>query len=330
MKLFHWLLAVYPHRFREQFGAGMRAAFAEDYARARAGGRFAGLFFVTTTILRALCFGFVERFPRAVTIRSFVSVDVRDAIRSLWATPLVSAVAILSLALGIGANTALFSILNSLVLRQLPVREPHKLVMVGRTDWTNPIWEQLRLRQSELFESACAWSFQRFNLSDTGRADPVDGVYVSGGLFDTLGINMVAGRPLTPADDVRGGGPDGHVAVISHRFWQQRFSGARDVLERQLTLNRVRFRIVGVAPEGSTVPRLGRRWTFSCRSRPRPQFEGPSRRWTVDPVRGSRSWPGSGRTKVSKPPPQPSMRPVQQFATRPCHRSSTPNTARAI
>ena len=257
MKLFDWLLTVYPRGFRERFGEEMHAAFTQDYARARARGRLAGLLFLTTTILRGLCFGFLERLPRAVTIRSFVSVDVRDAIRSLWATPLVSAVAILSLALGIGANTALFSILNSLVLRQLPVREPHKLVMVGRTDWTNPIWEQLRLRQSELFESACAWSFQRFNLSDTGRADPVDGVYVSGGLFDTLGINMVAGRPLTPADDVRGGGPDGHVAVISHRFWQQRFGGARDVLERQLTLNRVRFRIVGVAPRGFDGPEVG-------------------------------------------------------------------------
>ena len=144
MKLFDWLLAVYPREFRERFGAGMRAAFTEDYARARARGRLAGLLFLTTTILRALCFGFVERLPRAATIRSFVSVDVRDAVRSLRATPLVTAVAMLSLALGFGANTALFSILNSLVIRQLPVREPQQLVMIGRTDWTNPIWEQLR------------------------------------------------------------------------------------------------------------------------------------------------------------------------------------------
>ena len=163
----------------------------------------------------------------------------------------------LSLALGIGANTALFSILNSLVIRPLPVREPQQLVMIGRTDWTNPIWEQLRQRQSELFESACAWSFQRFNLSDPGRTDPVDGAYVSGGMFLTLGIKTVAGRPLTPGDDVRGGGADGHVAVISYRFWQQRFSGARDVLERQLTLNRVPFRIVGVAPRGFEGPEVG-------------------------------------------------------------------------
>ena len=70
MKLFDWLLGVYPLGFRERFGAGMRAAFIEDYARARASGRLAGLLFVTTTIPRALCFGFVERLPRAATSRS--------------------------------------------------------------------------------------------------------------------------------------------------------------------------------------------------------------------------------------------------------------------
>ena len=182
---------------------------------------------------------------------------LRDAVRSLRATPGVTAVALLSLALGIGANTALFSILNGLVLRPLPVREPDRLVLVGRTSWTNPIWEQIRDRQFELFDGACAWSFQRFDLSGAGRADPIDGAYVSGGLFRTLGVGTVAGRPLTASDDVRGGGPDGYVAVIGYGFWQRRFGGAPDAVGRRIALNRVPFTIVGVAPAGFQGPEVG-------------------------------------------------------------------------
>jgi putative ABC transport system permease protein len=257
MKRYDCFLARYPRRFRERFGDGMRAALKEDYRRARSRGRLATFWFVTTTILRAIVFAVVERLPRAARVRPFVSVDVRDAFRSLSATPIVTAVAIVSLALGIGANAALFSILNSLVIRELPVREPEQLVTIGGTDWTNPIWEQIRDRQTDLFESACAWSYERFNLAEAGRTDPVGGGYVSGGLFHTLGVGTVVGRPLTPADDQRGGGAEGHVAVISYGFWQQRFGGAQNVLGRQITVNRVPFAIVGVTPPGFQGPEVG-------------------------------------------------------------------------
>jgi putative ABC transport system permease protein len=257
MKPYDWLLALYPRHFRDRFGAGMRAAFTADYAHARLRGRGAAMRYLAISVLHALWFGCMERLPRPAAVRSFLSADLRDAVRALWATPIVTAVSVLSLALGIGANTALFTILNGLVIRQLPVREPERLVIVGRTDWTNPIWEQIRERQYDLFESACAWSFEQFNLAGAGRTDPVDGAYVSGGLFHTLGIDTIAGRPLTPADDVRGGGPDGHVAVISYRFWQKRFGGARDALGRSFTVNRVPFTIVGVAPPGFLGPEVG-------------------------------------------------------------------------
>jgi len=184
--------------------------------------------------------------------------DVRDAFRSLAATPLVTAVAIASLALGIGANTALFSILNGLLLKQLPVREPQRLALLGDRDWTNPIWEQIRARQAEFAESACAWSAQEFNLAASGRAEPVDGAYVSGDLFRTLGIDTPVGRPLTAADDVRGGGADGWAAVISERLWRSRFGGAPDILGRQLIVNAVPFTIVGVSPRGFFGPEVGR------------------------------------------------------------------------
>src|SRR5881628_1651144 len=100
--------------------------------------------------------------------------DLRDAFRALRATPVVTAVAILSLALGIGANTAIFSIVNALMLRSLPVKEPQRLVQVlaarDRQSWTNPLWEELRSRERQLFDGAFAYSTQRFNLARGGEA----------------------------------------------------------------------------------------------------------------------------------------------------------------
>jgi putative ABC transport system permease protein len=178
--------------------------------------------------------------------------DLRDAFRALKATPVVTLVAILSLALGIGANTAIFSILDSLMMRTLPVKKPQQLVLLGqgnqaRTAWTNPIWEQVRERQG-LFDGAFAWSGARFNLAQGGPTELVDGMWASGGLFGVLGVPAILGRTLTEADDRRGGGPDGAVAVISYSFWQRRFGGAADAIGRSLTVERVPFTIVGVAP----------------------------------------------------------------------------------
>ena len=220
MKLIDWVLACYPRGFRGRFGDDMRTACAEDYRRARSRGWLAGVLFLATTVVQSLWFGLVERLPRPATIHAFLTVDTRDAVRALAATRIVTIVSVLSLALGIGANTALFSILNSLVIKQLPVKEPGQLVSVDyRTHWSNPIWEQIRERQHDIFASAGAWAATQFNLAESGRLDPVSGAYVSGGLFQMLGVDAVAGRTVTPADDVRGGGPDGLVAVISSRFW---------------------------------------------------------------------------------------------------------------
>jgi putative ABC transport system permease protein len=146
--------------------------------------------------------------------------DLRLAVRSLRATPVVSMVAALSLALGIGANTAIFSLVNSLLLRALPVNEPQRLALVSSTEadtWTYPIWNEIRQRP-ELFASAAAWSNNRFNLSPSGETDYVDGLWASGRYFDTFGVPAVIGRTFTDADDQRNGGPDGAVAVISYAY----------------------------------------------------------------------------------------------------------------
>jgi putative ABC transport system permease protein len=187
--------------------------------------------------------------------------NLHDAYRALRATPVVAIVAILSLALGIGANTAIFSLVDSLMLRALPVRAPDRLVHVlvskDNSGWTNPLWEQIRDHQQAAFDGAVAWSMQRFNLASSGPTELVDGMYASGGFFDVLGVPAIVGRTFTPRDDERGGGPDGPVAVISYAFWQRRFGGAGDVIGRSIALERVPFTIIGVAPPLFLGPSVG-------------------------------------------------------------------------
>src|SRR4029453_14339295 len=154
------LLLLYPSPFRARFEPEMRDTFARDHAGAQAQGARSLARFWTRAIAEAVRFGLAERvsssprtistagFPRRASMSSRLAVDWRDAWRSLRATPLVPVMATLSLALGIGANTALFSILNSLVLRTLPVRNPQELTVLLDGSWTNPIWEQIRDRQS--------------------------------------------------------------------------------------------------------------------------------------------------------------------------------------
>jgi putative ABC transport system permease protein len=178
--------------------------------------------------------------------------DIRDAFRALRATPVVSAVAILSLALGIGANTAIFSLVNSLMLRSLPVKEPQQLVQVmagpTRTSFSNPLWEQLRERDGQLFSGAFAYTAQRYNLARGGEAQLVNGVMASGKFFDVLGVPAILGRTFTPENDVRTGSGVEHrqVAVISHAFWQRHYGGAADAIGKAIELDRVPYTIIGV------------------------------------------------------------------------------------
>jgi putative ABC transport system permease protein len=188
--------------------------------------------------------------------------DLRDAWRALRGAPIVSIVAILSLALGIGANTAIFSIVNGLLLRSLPVHEPERLVLIREAGeslgvWTYPIWEQIRDRE-QLFDGVMAWGNARFNLAQRGETNFAEGLYVNGRFFDELGIPAILGRTFTVEDDRRGGGPDGPVAVISHSFWQRQFGGAASAIGEQITLERVPFTIIGITPPEFFGPEVGR------------------------------------------------------------------------
>jgi predicted permease len=186
--------------------------------------------------------------------------DIRFGLRMLAKNPAFTTVAALSLALGIGANTGIFQLLNVVRLKALPVRAPQELVAVRPTNMdgtrgnkseeypaiTNPLWEQLRDRQQS-FSGIFAWSTQPLNLAQGGEIRNADSLWVSGDFFNVLGVQASLGRVLTPADDVRGCSAPG--VVISHGFWQREYGGEGNVIGRKLMLAAHQFEIIGVTPQ---------------------------------------------------------------------------------
>lgn len=181
--------------------------------------------------------------------------DFRAAVRFLRATPLVSTVAAVSLALGIGANTGVFSLFNGLVLRPLPgVISPAQLVTLsaGHSNpnaprWPYVFWKEIQQR-APAFGGAFAWSTSQFEVSNGSEGERIDGAFVSGDYFATLGVRALIGRTLTETDDTKGGGADGPVVVISYNLWQRRFAASTQVLGTLLIVNSTPFTIVGVLP----------------------------------------------------------------------------------
>ncbi len=196
----------------------------------------------------------LQEASRAVWIWPFLETfvqDLRYAFRNLRANPGFAATAVLSLALGIGANTAIFSILNAVMLRSLPVEDPGRLVQIstpGSGDYfTNPIWEHLRDHQ-QAFSGSLAYGGNRFDLADGGESHFAEGLWVSGDFFRVLGVPAMRGRVFTPDDDLHGGGRSGPVAVLSHSFWKHHFAGDPEIVGKTVRLDRHPFTIVGVTP----------------------------------------------------------------------------------
>ena len=184
-----------------------------------------------------------------------LALDVRYGLRMLRRNPGFTVVAILTLALGIGANTAIFSLMDTVMLRLLPVQRPEELVQVAvmthgfgrspRTSYTNPIWEAVRNHQ-DIFAGVFAWGNTQFNLAPSGVAEDVRGIYVSGDYFSTLGVRPAAGRLITAADDKRG---CPGVAVLGNGFWQEHYGGAA-VVGNSISINGHPFQIIGVSAAG--------------------------------------------------------------------------------
>ncbi|HLW81072.1 MAG TPA: ABC transporter permease [Candidatus Acidoferrales bacterium] len=181
--------------------------------------------------------------------------DLRYALRMLRKTPVITGIALLSLALGIGANTAIFSLIDAVMLRMLPVQNPEQLAQIEfrsptsprpRPNVTNPIWEQVRSHQ-DVFSGVFAWSPQTFNLSVGGEVNKINGIYASGDYFSVLGVRPAAGRLMAASDDIRN---CSGVAVLGYGFWQSHYGGAESAVGSSIRLNGHSFPIVGVAQRG--------------------------------------------------------------------------------
>lgn len=238
----------------------VRQGLAQDDARRRARIDLGGV-----TITREQ-----HREARGLPWVAALALNMRYAVRTLFRSPAVTAIAVLSLALGIGVNTAIFSLFNQLLLRPLPVPAPHELVNLaapgpkpgsqscndaGDCDavLSYPMFRDLE--ETGVLAGLAGHRAFPVNLSYRGQTQNGEGMYVSGGYFSTLGLVPSIGRLLGRGDDETVG--ESSVAVLAHDYWVTRFGSAADVLNTTMVVNGHVLTIVGVAPAGFTGTTLG-------------------------------------------------------------------------
>src|SRR5437588_481363 len=197
--------------------------------------------------------------------------NLKFALRTLFKTPFVTIVAIVSLALGIGANAAIFSLFNQVLLKPLPVPEPARLVNLAapgpkpgstscgqagdcETVFSYPMFRDLERVQTAFTGIAAHVSFGA-NLAARGQTESAQGLLVSGGYFSVLGLNAAIGRLITPEDDKTPG--ESHVVVLSYAYWQRRFAEDPSIIGQPLVVNGQSMTVVGVAPQGFDATTLG-------------------------------------------------------------------------
>jgi len=191
--------------------------------------------------------------------------DIRYGLRQLIKHPGFTLIAVITLALGIGANTAIFSVVNAVLLKPLPFPAPEELVAIGGIDLTEtasppklgsmcyPDFFDLR-DQNRSFTSVAAYRYLNLALVDEQEAQSFRGIKVSGEFFDVLGIKPIMGRGFERADEQPGGGPGGFKVVLSYGFWQAHFDRAPEVIGRVLNLNGRPYTVIGVMPQGFQYP----------------------------------------------------------------------------
>src|SRR5215475_1757276 len=205
-------------------------------------------------------FGGVEQVKESYRDRSSLSAvdstlqDLRYGLRMLWKDKGFTAIAAFSLALGIGANTAIFSLVDTVLLKMLPVKNPEQLVVLERGDVpTGPMrtlsrafYEQA-LAQRETLAGVCTFDMTlRVNVAVDGQAEVAKAQQVTGGFFAVLGVNTLLGRTITEEDDkVPGAHP---VVVISHRYWRRRFASDPAIVGKSISLNGHPFTVIGITP----------------------------------------------------------------------------------
>lgn len=209
--------------------------------------------------------------------------DTRQALRLMLRSPVFTAFAVASLALGIGATGAMFSLFDAIVLRTLPVAEPDRLVVAsfgrpgGRFNYSLPYpqFEQMRERTTTLDGLFAIYPFGRVTIAKDGDSDIAQGVHVTGDYHAVLGLVPALGRLLTRADDR----PGEAVAVLGHAYWQRRFGGSPDVLGATVTLNGIPFTIVGVEPAAFRGVEIGRPYDIAIPMRTRDRLAEGDALW---------------------------------------------------
>jgi putative ABC transport system permease protein len=179
--------------------------------------------------------------------------DLRYGARMLLKNPGFTSIAVLTLALGIGANSAIFSVLNAVLWQRLPYKAPERLVIVwetipktGLTENTPAPFNYYAWReQSQVFENLAAWQIQLENLTGAGEPEQIPGQGVSASFFPLLGVEPMLGRSFLPEED-RGG--NHHVVMLSHGLWERRFGGDPKIVGRKVSLSNVSHEVIGVMP----------------------------------------------------------------------------------
>ena len=170
--------------------------------------------------------------------------DIRYALRVLVKAPGFTAVVVLILALGIGANTAVFTVINGVILKSLPVREPGQLVYFRNPSFSYPIFQQVKAR-GQIFSALFAWNHDRLNVAWNGESDATQALLVSGDFHAALGLRATVGRTIEAADDDVGASP---VVVLSDRSWRRRFAGDPAAIGKTVRIEGLPFTVVGVTP----------------------------------------------------------------------------------
>src|SRR5271156_1854487 len=179
--------------------------------------------------------------------------DLRYGARMLRKNPGFTAVAVLTLALGIGANAAIFSVVNAVMLAPLPYNEPDRLVMVMESNprfahvWISYPNFQDWQRNAQSFQQMAAFMQQGYDLTNPGTPEHVDGSAVTAGFFSTLGVRLTIGREFSAQEDRHGGA---HALIISDRLWRNRFAQSSQALGKPVTLDGVDYVVVGILPQG--------------------------------------------------------------------------------
>ena len=229
--------------------------------------------------------------------------DVLYGARMLWQKPTYSAIAILTLALGIGANTAIFSVVNAVLLEPLPFAEPDRVMALGQQTTQNraalsqfsfPNFADLRDR-SQAFERLSAYYNLNLTLTGDREAQLLRGTVITADLLPLLGVQPVLGRAFLPEEDAAGGGPGGRPAILSFEVWQEQFGGDAGIVGRAVDLNNSRFIIVGVMPAGFKFPiqpQPTQVWITTALDNERPAGPG-----AIMAARGYRGWRVIGRLK---------------------------------